>query len=236
MSSSRSDIVRHEIKTCAIVAEKYPKNYYAWTHRLYLWSLFFHNNRNCRHKDHLDLKIILLEEEMNSMWSWLHIHPSDHSAVHYLGAIIEMLLSSKTTYGIRTDTGTIERIQNNVNDLVNDHGDHESIWILRRITSKILWEQSYTDQVKEQAQSVVADIKRTTSCPNREAQMVRRYGLTFLAWCYSNLQGPIREELLSTEDTQMIIDEMALTNNDEVPGQEFWMEAGSRLLHLTTTQ
>ena len=46
-------ILREEITVCAAVAEQYPKNYYAWTHRIYIWNDFitftnksYSNNNN----------------------------------------------------------------------------------------------------------------------------------------------------------------------------------------------
>jgi hypothetical protein len=228
---------------CADVAEKYPKNYYAWTHRLCLWSLLFPKQLPVEGLSYsggdsndgisikmVELKMSLLKEEMDCLWKWLRFHPSDHSAVHYTGTVIGLFLEpSRATYDQLPDIkDTIDYTMSRVKELVTEHGDHESIWILRRSITRILWEHSVHDRVVGDIQSVLDAVKHKSSCLDHDTHTARWYRLTYLAWCFANLQGPSRQKLMSYEDVRMILDE--LITGAGFKGQEFWKQAGSKIL------
>mmetsp|Transcript_11302 Transcript_11302/g.26874 ORF Transcript_11302/g.26874 Transcript_11302/m.26874 type:complete len:704 (+) Transcript_11302:1-2112(+) len=228
---SRAEIFRHEIEICTNIAEKYPKNYYAWTHRLYLWSSFFPKQSSIdkvTNETTIQLKKIVLEEEIDSLWKWLHLHPSDHSAVHNLATVIKFLLESTSTDEMTPDiTEKIDQILKNVYDLISEHGEHESVWILRRSVNRIFWEFSLKDRVIADVQSVLQDIKQKRAYLYREAQMIQWYRSTFLAWCCFNFRGDARHKLMSSKDVQLIVE---LLQNDAAQNQEIWKHTGRQLL------
>eukprot|EP00536_Pseudo-nitzschia_multiseries_P005335 jgi/Psemu1/303315/fgenesh1_kg.99_\ len=96
------------------------------------------------------------------MWQeWLPRHPADHSAVHYSCQILDSLLKTTTTQTLRPGDEReherehehdqeaasieIESICNaaveTVRSLLSKYSceNYESLWILRRLTCKILW-------------------------------------------------------------------------------------------------
>lgn len=99
-------LFQRELATCTYVAEHYPKNYYAWTHRRYLWTLFFpHNNINNNDDRSVGISVpspslrIVMDKELDYIWTeWLPVHPSDHSAVHYVCQVLQLALSSSSSY------------------------------------------------------------------------------------------------------------------------------------------
>lgn len=72
------DWLEKEIKVCIEIAESFPKNYYAWTHRLYCMKIFLSKTSSSSPKVHE-----LLEREIYSTTPWLKKHVSDHSSVNY---------------------------------------------------------------------------------------------------------------------------------------------------------
>ena len=232
---SRAEVVRHEIEICSSIAEKYPKNYYAWTHRLFLWSLFFPYQSSIdkiSNQTTINLKMMLMEEEIRSLWNWLHAHPSDHSAIHYLATVIKFLLESTSTDEWTLDTTEkIDDILKNLYDLLRKYGDRESVWILRRLVNKTFWEFSLKDRVIADMQSALEDIKMELASlgRNSEAQVIQWYRSTFLAWCCLNFRRDCIDKWMSRKDVELIVD---LLQNNKVHDQEFWKQAGPEMLHF----
>lgn len=112
---SLDDLIQKELALCTMVAERYPKNYYSWTHRLY-----------CMRKAR---QLSLLQEEWDACLAWLPQHVSDHSAVHYGGQVLLQILELNTNNGF-------EVVENDMREgkrLVELHPAHEVLWIFRRV-------------------------------------------------------------------------------------------------------
>jgi hypothetical protein len=148
-----------EVKTCIDVAEKFPKNYYAWTHRRYLWDLFIpcdispfelrDQSRNKKrkiielHHQQRQRYIQSMETElMIGMWQeWLPKHPADHSAVHYSCQVLDLLLHEMIVLPSeeKIESVCVSALEQ-VRVLMSKFShQNESLWILRRITYKTLW-------------------------------------------------------------------------------------------------
>lgn len=100
-----------------MVAQRYPKNYYAWTHRLF-----------CIRK--ADPSLVM--EEWDFITGWLPQHVSDHSAVHYGGQVLQILQ--------HTSKGTLH-VQNAISEakqLVERFPTHEVLWIFRRVCASTM--------------------------------------------------------------------------------------------------
>lgn len=144
-----------ELEICTKIAEKYPKNYYAWTHRRFVMDTLLlikmqDGNVSSSINDYT-WKILESEFHMiNSLWITKHV--SDHSAVHYGGEILRILISFKKGLFVptqnyssikgsnRSQEWIMEQLQQVLNEsqtLILKHPSNEVIWIWRRICSQI---------------------------------------------------------------------------------------------------
>jgi hypothetical protein len=131
------NLVQQEIVICTRVAERYPKNYYAWTHRRYLLGQLQNlvQERKNNNNSIAQKFISLLQTEWSFILNWLKTHVSDHSAVHYGGQVLELWLNSiqndpeMSVIQIQITTETLQAAR----DLVDRHQDHETMWIFRRV-------------------------------------------------------------------------------------------------------
>ena len=167
MNKVKDIIFAREVNTCINVAEKFPKNYYAWTHRRYLWELFsFESSRTDNEVaekkegryEQRQRSIQLLETElMIRMWKeCLEIHPADHSAVHYSCQVLDLLLTEIISFQLDSDQSLMDDKIESISFLALDQvrillskfsQENESLWILRRVTYKILWKHLYYPSV-----------------------------------------------------------------------------------------
>ena len=158
--------LRQEIQLCTNVAESYPKNYYAWTHRRYLWTVLLSDEEVKDSPKNLNI-IPLLEEEFVLMVQWLERHVSDHSAAHYGGQILHLWLKQVV---ILTNTDSNNHNEKQSNNKIRTiielalqksrqlcgsnstkyHYDYETPWIFRRILTTTLIEFCSSCQQQQQ--------------------------------------------------------------------------------------
>uniref|UniRef100_H0VW65 Protein prenyltransferase alpha subunit repeat containing 1 n=1 Tax=Cavia porcellus TaxID=10141 RepID=H0VW65_CAVPO len=74
-------LIQEEMEVCGEAAGRYPSNYNAWSHRI--WVL--------QHLAKLDAKILLAE--LSSTKHWASMHVSDHSGFHYRQFLLKSLIS-----------------------------------------------------------------------------------------------------------------------------------------------
>ncbi len=116
-----SQWTQNELDICTSIAEKYAKNYYAWTHRRFVIDSLIQLKLDVTQKRHVS-SLPLLEEQQKQqddddcyfdfdsnndkyphLWhilqseyefilSWIMRHVSDHSAVHYGGEILRLMI------------------------------------------------------------------------------------------------------------------------------------------------
>ncbi|NXB70182.1 PTAR1 protein, partial [Donacobius atricapilla] len=78
-------LVQEEMKVCSEAAGRYPSNYNAWSHRI--WVL--------QHLAKLTVKILL--DELSSTKYWVSMHISDHSGFHYRQFLLNSLIHRTVT-------------------------------------------------------------------------------------------------------------------------------------------
>ncbi|NXO43811.1 PTAR1 protein, partial [Locustella ochotensis] len=78
-------LVQEEMKVCSEAAGRYPSNYNAWSHRI--WVL--------QHLAKLTVKILL--DELSSTKYWVSMHVSDHSGFHYRQFLLNSLIRRTVT-------------------------------------------------------------------------------------------------------------------------------------------
>ncbi|XP_008585755.1 PREDICTED: protein prenyltransferase alpha subunit repeat-containing protein 1 [Galeopterus variegatus] len=74
-------LIQEEMEVCGEAAGRYPSNYNAWSHRI--WVL--------QHMAKLDIKILV--DELSSTKHWASMHVSDHSGFHYRQFLLKSLIS-----------------------------------------------------------------------------------------------------------------------------------------------
>lgn len=141
-----------EINTCSSVAERFPKNYHAWTHRRWVLRLLFKtwiskSDSTVTAEDCIETKLIfkLPYKELENTQIWMKTHVSDLSACHYQGQVLRMLLavglhptngyfaSSNDEDGITWAWDLLTKTINSAR--ASSFLSHEVTWIHRRISS-----------------------------------------------------------------------------------------------------
>lgn len=156
-------LISQEIQTCISVAESYPKNYYAWTHRFFCLQLFlnqWNHNHNHNHntgndndndteKREIGLSILhdLFQKEIDSIQPWLKLHVSDHSCSHYGSQVLHLWLIFGVSKGGYCDSKGLNPLQWSLDKLLNalrvcrellevpTYSTHEAVWRYRRLCS-----------------------------------------------------------------------------------------------------
>eukprot|EP01032_Pedospumella_encystans_P002036 gene2036-2383_t len=131
--------VETERELTRVMAEKHPKNYYAWMHRL--WVLQYMSKYQ-------------LEDELYFTKTWLQGHVSDHSAVNHRLQVIKRILEQveclayivhgenyKAMTGMDDWVVFLERMFRESEELIWSRPGHEALWYLRRSLLEILLTQ-----------------------------------------------------------------------------------------------
>ncbi|XP_072467390.1 protein prenyltransferase alpha subunit repeat-containing protein 1 isoform X4 [Notamacropus eugenii] len=122
-------IVQEEIEVCGEAAGRYPSNYNAWSHRI--WVL--------QHLAKLDVKILL--DELSSTKHWASMHVSDHSGFHYRQFLLKSLISQTVT-----DSAILEQsplVSEQIPDLPKDDDEEDATAERHRVVdlSRLLEEE-----------------------------------------------------------------------------------------------
>lgn len=159
----------------------------------------------------VDRKVRLLEIEWDDIVTkWLPLHVSDHSAVHYASQVLQFwileLKASSTSGGNSLALGQVaSRVMSQVRCLIDSLESHETLWILRRLVVRILWESrqaSCGSVVLEDVKEVTTSIEQWRN-KNGPTATPNIHSLTFLAWVAGFL--PTRNQ-----DPQSHIDSLSL--------------------------
>jgi len=141
-------LVREEMEVCGEAAGRYPSNYNAWSHRI--WVL--------QHLAKLDVRILL--DELSSTKHWASMHVSDHSGFHYRQFLLKSLISQTVIDGsvleqnplrsepdlvLPKDEAAASTEEARINlprlleeevefstDLIDSYPGHETLWCHRR--------------------------------------------------------------------------------------------------------
>lgn len=218
-----------EIAICCVIAEKYPKNYYAWTHRSFITRTLANliqcetQNKKTETWDHADI-LSLLKTEVDSVEPWLQRHVSDHSAAHYGGEVINLWLQvGKLNQGdpvINTSNidllvWKLDAIQEKLKgsqELISKFPSHEVIWVWRRICSRLFLEhadeESGMNFVQEETKACTKTFTmedESESLTTSRSHHMFSYVLWILKYAYSRWNKcerqvqMIRSELISLE-------------------------------------
>ncbi|XP_022368418.1 protein prenyltransferase alpha subunit repeat-containing protein 1 isoform X2 [Enhydra lutris kenyoni] len=140
-------LIQEEMEVCGEAAGRYPSNYNAWSHRI--WVL--------QHLAKLDVKILL--DELSSTKHWASMHVSDHSGFHYRQFLLKSLISQTVIDGtvleqnplrsepalLKDEEAAASTEEARINlprlleeevefstDLIDSYPGHETLWCHRR--------------------------------------------------------------------------------------------------------
>jgi protein prenyltransferase alpha subunit repeat containing protein 1 len=188
-----------ELAVCSVIAEKYPKNYYAWTYRGFLMRALVQeiNGKNDNADDREEL-CSFLQSEMDFILSWLFHHVSDHSAAHYGGEVAVSLLLHETSEDRKTETRNKMLLSSC--QLLEKFPSHEVIWIWRRICFRVMFDFYITEKSsKEEAiecidslfkdeivfvQSFIEKSERWIDVGNRDLQSQKYFAIVYSLWIH----------------------------------------------------
>ena len=182
-STSLRDIFRSEAKVCHEIAGRYPKNYYAWTHRRYCLGIVIQSIDL-----HREEKMKILKEEWDEIVTeWLPKNVSDHSAAHYAAQVLELWLHQLQSQQVLTANewqNFAAGILNVVKVLLEGEEPHETLWILFRMVVTILlkYAHSIEDLIVEEVNSVTQDYMATSASELTTGFPDNVHALTFLLW------------------------------------------------------
>uniref|UniRef100_A0A3Q3LWV3 Protein prenyltransferase alpha subunit repeat containing 1 n=1 Tax=Labrus bergylta TaxID=56723 RepID=A0A3Q3LWV3_9LABR len=150
LSDHLARTLHQEMKVCSDAACRYPSNYNAWSHRIWVLQHMARGNAKVFH------------DELSSMRLWVSMHVSDHSGFHYRQFLLKELiheLSQSAGEEDLTGEGEGEERQLSfitvlqlfhqemelISDLIRSFPGHETLWSHRRHVF-FLWQQWRRDQ------------------------------------------------------------------------------------------
>lgn len=211
-TSSLDELLDAEVEVCRRVAEKYPKNYYAWTHRRFLWTLVG------------ETMVDQWKREWRTMLKdWLPKHISDHSAAHYASQMLSFLVKEASHSNSKDNSTKFDSLMawakeaaGSVRDLVERHEDHETLWILFRLTMRVFWDsklEKLRSIAREEIERVATRVLDKNST-DPTGIIVTLHAWTFLAWCHETLQPTSGDESHPVMQTSIYLD--VLQNHPKV--------------------
>ncbi|KAM3849990.1 protein prenyltransferase alpha subunit repeat-containing protein 1 [Diretmus argenteus] len=97
LSDHLTRTLQQEMKVCSDAACRYPSNYNAWSHRI--WVL--------QHMAKGNVKVF--HDELSSMRLWVSMHVSDHSGFHYRQFLLKELIAELCQTQASTNTITLSQ-------------------------------------------------------------------------------------------------------------------------------
>lgn len=121
-------LIKEELKSCAVVASHFPKNYFAWAHRIWMLQ---------RYLPHItqDEAVTVLEEELSFSAEWLAGHVSDHCATHHRAQVVAMAMASSPTH--ESKAGVANEELKFIGNLLIRYPGHESLWLCWRRAAQV---------------------------------------------------------------------------------------------------
>jgi hypothetical protein len=225
------NLVQEEIAICTRVAERYPKNYYAWTHRRYLLGQLQNLVQEAKNNTIAQNFISLLQNEWSTILNWLKTHVSDHSAVHYGGQVLEFWLESiqddEESVTIQVMMGTLESARS----LVDTYQEHEALWMFRRVV--VVTVMGHCSRKANDLQTVLAviwnqDIEQVhqTTIANRDSLSLDRpdHAWSYVMWVLvqMRLEAPTTALLKPDEAAEMYSKTLAALRGTDTIGHCMW--------------
>ncbi|KAF8448641.1 hypothetical protein L210DRAFT_3756546 [Boletus edulis BED1] len=126
------EALRQELQLVSRACELYPRNYFAWTHRLICMRSLLSD-----YLTGIDIVgfIPILRNEIAGIKQWIDHHVSDYSAVHTILGLSQAVFQSGDSFlmGIIIE----ENLLDHAISLVQGYPSHEALWMYTRIAISI---------------------------------------------------------------------------------------------------
>ncbi|KAK9408192.1 protein prenyltransferase alpha subunit repeat-containing protein 1 [Crotalus adamanteus] len=170
-------LVKEEMDVCCDAAGRYPSNYNAWSHRI--WVL--------QNLAKLNTKILL--DELSSTKRWVSMHVSDHSGFHYHEAdegaeafCMEKQQPDHSLY-LKEEIGLCT-------DLIDTYPGHETLWYHRR---QVFYLQNHLKKCPVPSICLRTRLLRFLGAGLSEAPLGRAEGLVATPESRGSLGGGLKE-------------------------------------------
>ncbi|XP_071492771.1 protein prenyltransferase alpha subunit repeat-containing protein 1-like [Diadema antillarum] len=110
--------IQHEMEACRAAADRYPSNYNAWSHRIWVLQRI------------AGLDVAVLEQELESTKTWVSQHISDHSGFSYRHFLLRALSEGALQQDRVVALVKAELLFTSA--LIQSFPGHEAIWYHRR--------------------------------------------------------------------------------------------------------
>ncbi|KAF9228395.1 protein prenylyltransferase [Gyrodon lividus] len=142
--------LQQELSLLSRACELYPRNYFAWTHRLIcMRSLLSDHLTNPSHI--FDFSLIL-DQEIAGIKRWIEHHISDYSAVHYIVTLSRDVLESKNM-SLQEIISEGDMLAHSIT-LVQEYPGHEALWMYAR-TAPLIADARAREQIEQFVESFV---------------------------------------------------------------------------------
>ncbi|KAG6335486.1 hypothetical protein ID866_3593 [Astraeus odoratus] len=124
--------LRREVALASRACELYPRNYFAWMHRLICFRSFAREYL----VGHLRKEFgCILDDEVADIKRWIELHVSDHSAVQYLISLCRTCTGHHDLHDMYE--GLHHELHLHAISLVRTYPSHESLWMYVHATSSL---------------------------------------------------------------------------------------------------
>ncbi|CAM9720825.1 unnamed protein product, partial [Phaeothamnion confervicola] len=127
-----------ELAICTSVAELYPKNYYAWSQRIWVVRQHLYRAKGPTGAKESLRVVSALEEERGHVEAWLSRHVSDHSALNHRKNLLRLTFglawasAAATTATADTVFAILTEELELSGQFITRYPGHESLWCYRR--------------------------------------------------------------------------------------------------------
>ncbi|KAI6046439.1 protein prenylyltransferase [Pisolithus marmoratus] len=183
--------LQQELALISRACELYPRNYFAWMHRLICFRSLVHPHPIGALPNELGY---ILDNEVDDTKRWIECHVSDYSAVHYLISLSQFFLQSQ---------GSKWGLYYHSTSLVRAYPSHETLWLYAHAACLI--PEAHGEDlgeflerfVRPLAQQHYADLPADDDSA-RGSQHARR----FLAWRELGVRGELEVGLLTMHSAE----------------------------------
>lgn len=171
------EALRQELELISRACELYPRNYFAWTHRLIcIRSLF---SDYLAGTDTIDFVSVFCLEVVE-VKGWIDRHVSDYSAIHYILSLSRAAF--QCGHSSLAEITIKENLLGHAISLVQGYPTHEALWMYIRMAFSIsdLWQTQQIDQFIENFVHPLAHAQHSEIGVTDDSTKVSQYARQFL--------------------------------------------------------